>query len=105
MKSKTVKLILGILFFFTLLLFRLSVVPAWAQVAATDFVVVEQRADKLSRITSNGARTVIFNFAYGTYPDQVAIDRNGDFIIAEVSTNKLSRVTPAGARTVIFSFP
>ena len=103
MKSKTVKLILGILFFFALLLFRLSLVPALAQVTATDFVVTEQRADKLSRVTPAGARTVIYSFASGTWPNTVTIDMNGDFIVAEY-VGKLSRVTPAGVRTVIYSF-
>jgi DNA-binding beta-propeller fold protein YncE len=64
----------------------------------------EAYADKLSKITPDGSRTVICNFTAGSEPLDVAIDSSGNYIVIEMETGALSKITPAGVRSVIYNF-
>ena len=69
-----------------------------------NYIVAEDSADILSRVTPAGKRTVIYNFPKYTSPSGVAIDSSGNYIVAEADTNVLSKITPDGVRTVIYEF-
>lgn len=56
---------------------------------------------RLSKITKEGQRTIIFEFDPGTLPHYVAIDHSGNYIVCEQITNLISRITPDGDRTVL----
>lgn len=61
-------------------------------------------ANTLSKITPDGARTVIRNFSWSNIPIGFAIDSFGNYIVAEADANVLTKITPDGARTVIYDF-
>ena len=81
----------------------ISFAPLEAMGMPGDFIVTELNANKLSRITPEGVRTVIFDFGAGVGPNSVAIERSGDFIVA-TGNSKLLRITAEGVVTEIFTF-
>jgi hypothetical protein len=60
--------------------------------------------DKLSTITPEGTRTIIYTFTPKTGLYDLCVDSSGNYIVAEGSTSILSKVTPSGERTVIYKF-
>jgi hypothetical protein len=79
-----------------------------------NYIVAEIHDGILSKITPNGVRTVIYDFAAdkgrGAQPNaegftitDVRIDSAGNYIVTEYDAGKVSKITPDGVRTVIGS--
>jgi sugar lactone lactonase YvrE len=78
------------------------------------YVVAEMKSHVLSRITSAGERTVIYEAPSQTWLEAVVVDSSGNYLVTESSSdlarlalddaNTLSKITPEGIRTVIRNF-
>lgn len=71
-----------------------------------DYIVAEQGANDLVRITPAGSKTVVIGNLSGL--SFVAIDSQGNYIVPEIAptaatenASTLSKITPTGSKTVI----
>ena len=81
-----------------------SILIVYARPNIGEYIVTEWGAGNLCKISTNGVRTVIYQFPRLTTPSEIEIDSSGNYIIAEYRAEVLSKISPTGVRTVIYRF-
>jgi hypothetical protein len=72
--------------------------------SSVNYIVTEYEADRLSKVTPDGAWSMIYQLPSHSWPTGLTIDSSGNYIVAEFSADILSKVTPAGVMTFAYNF-